>query len=132
MILLIDTSDKENISLILGRGQKIFLEKKIQAFYAQEEKLLNSLQSIFSEVGIDGGDIEGIIVVKGPGSFSALRIGLAVANALAWSWQIPIIGWAKHEFGSYAEIIKNFYEAPSPSNEFIPVMPYYDRPPNIG
>lgn len=37
-------------------------------------------------------DISGIVVFKGPGSFTGLRIGLSVANALADSLKVPIIG----------------------------------------
>ncbi len=36
-------------------------------------------------------DLQGIVGFAGPGSFTGLRIGLAVANALAYSLQIPII-----------------------------------------
>ncbi len=37
-------------------------------------------------------DITGIVCYKGPGSFTGLRIGLSVANALAYSLQVPIVG----------------------------------------
>ena len=36
-------------------------------------------------------DIQGVIVFKGPGSFTGLRIGLTVANALAYSLNVPIV-----------------------------------------
>ena len=36
-------------------------------------------------------DIEGIVCFKGPGSFTGLRIGLTVANALAYSLTVPIV-----------------------------------------
>jgi len=35
-------------------------------------------------------DINGLIIYKGPGSFTGLRIGFSVANALAYSLEIPI------------------------------------------
>lgn len=34
----------------------------------------------------------GIIVFKGPGSFTGLRIGITTANVLAYSEAIPIVG----------------------------------------
>ena len=36
-------------------------------------------------------DIEGLVIYKGPGSFTGLRIGFSVANALAYSLEIPIV-----------------------------------------
>ncbi len=37
-------------------------------------------------------DLSGIAVFKGSGSFTGLRIGAAVANALAGALPIPIVG----------------------------------------
>ena len=36
-------------------------------------------------------DIEGIVVFQGPGSFTGLRIGISVANALAYSLDCPVV-----------------------------------------
>ncbi len=36
-------------------------------------------------------DVEGIVCFKGPGSFTGLRIGISVGNALACSLIIPIV-----------------------------------------
>lgn len=37
-------------------------------------------------------DLKGIVVYQGPGSFTGLRIGISVANALADGLKIPIVG----------------------------------------
>lgn len=36
-------------------------------------------------------DLQGIVIFKGPGSFTGLRIGFSVANALAYSLHTPIV-----------------------------------------
>jgi tRNA threonylcarbamoyladenosine biosynthesis protein TsaB len=41
-------------------------------------------------------DLHGLVVFKGPGSFTGLRIGVSVANALAESLNIPLVG-AEHD-----------------------------------
>jgi tRNA threonylcarbamoyladenosine biosynthesis protein TsaB len=46
-------------------------------------------------------DLGGILVFQGPGSFTGLRIGVTVANALAVSLSIPIVAtedpnWLEH------------------------------------
>lgn len=45
-------------------------------------------------------DIEGVVIYMGPGSFTGLRIGMSVANALAYSLNIPIAAtqndWIEH------------------------------------
>lgn len=49
-------------------------------------------------------DIQGIVCFEGPGSFTGLRIGLTVANALAYSNQIPIVAVADSNETSWQNI----------------------------
>ncbi len=70
-------------------------------------------------------DITGIIVFKGPGSFTGLRIGITVANALAYAKAIPIVGtngedWLKSGLTKLA----------SGADDKI-VLPEYGAPANI-
>jgi tRNA threonylcarbamoyladenosine biosynthesis protein TsaB len=50
------------------------------------------IKELLESQGRDLGDLGGIVVFKGPGSFTGLRIGLSVANALAYGLHLPIIG----------------------------------------
>lgn len=63
--------------------------------------------------------LQGIVIYRGPGSFTGLRIGMSVANALADSLKIPIIATNKKSWqkSGIAKIIKG-------ENEF-PVTPEY-------
>ena len=54
--------------------------------------LARGLLKFLEEKTGDLHDISGIGVMKGPGSFTGLRIGLTVANTLADSLNIPIVG----------------------------------------
>ena len=37
-------------------------------------------------------DIEKIVVAKGPGSYTGVRIGVTIAKTLAWTLNIPLVG----------------------------------------
>lgn len=56
------------------------------------EDLLGKLQEVLAAERKTFHDLSGIIIFSGPGSFTSLRIGHAVANTLAVSLKIPIIG----------------------------------------
>ncbi|PIZ74419.1 tRNA (adenosine(37)-N6)-threonylcarbamoyltransferase complex dimerization subunit type 1 TsaB [Candidatus Peregrinibacteria bacterium CG_4_10_14_0_2_um_filter_43_11] len=46
----------------------------------------------------DGGGLTGILVISGPGSFTSLRVGIAVANTFAHQLKIPIVGLRTDEW----------------------------------
>ncbi len=55
-------------------------------------ELLERIEQLLQKYQHHLTDISGIIVYKGPGSFTGLRIGLTVANGLAYAHYIPITG----------------------------------------
>ncbi|NMC51426.1 tRNA (adenosine(37)-N6)-threonylcarbamoyltransferase complex dimerization subunit type 1 TsaB [Candidatus Kuenenbacteria bacterium] len=128
MILFINTASSENITLALldGKGE-ILVKKKIAAKYKQSEKLL---------VGIDrlmGGrknlkKLIGIIAVKGPGSFTALRIGITTANTMAFGLRIPVVGVTD---GLLEKLIKEGVSNLKKAKVGNYVMPEYGAEPNI-
>ncbi len=70
-------------------------------------------------------DIEGLVVYKGPGSFTGLRIGLSVANTLAYSLDIPIAGTSGDEWINSG--LSQLSSQPSKSS----IMPDYGAPVHI-
>ena len=56
-----------------------------ETIHTKLDELLNNRQKSLNDIG-------GIVCYKGPGSFTGLRIGVSVANALASGLGIPIIG----------------------------------------
>jgi tRNA threonylcarbamoyladenosine biosynthesis protein TsaB len=50
------------------------------------------LLAAVDELGVEPGAIEGIVVGTGPGSFTSIRIGLAVARTLSLALDVPVAG----------------------------------------
>lgn len=90
MKLLLDTSTPIcHLSLVDGNSR---FDYQWQADRTLARYLLKFLHDKLAEHGADFHDITAIGVMKGPGSFTGLRIGLSVANTLSDSLQIPIVG----------------------------------------
>lgn len=86
MIILLDTSTATCFLTVVD-------DEVRQDFEWQAGRTLaRSLLKFLEEKTGDLHDISGIGVMKGPGSFTGLRIGLTVANTLADSLNIPIAG----------------------------------------
>ena len=91
MKLLLDTSTATcRLTLIDDNNQSFDYEWQADRTLARY--LLKFLQEKLTEHNVDFHNVTAIGVMKGPGSFTGLRIGLSVANTLADSLQIPIVG----------------------------------------
>jgi tRNA threonylcarbamoyladenosine biosynthesis protein TsaB len=51
--------------------------------------LVGSIAEILNRAGVKKPD--GIVVVRGPGSFTGVRVGLAVVKGLAEAWAVPVV-----------------------------------------
>jgi tRNA threonylcarbamoyladenosine biosynthesis protein TsaB len=87
MKLSIDTSDSERI--VVGLDGKIY---KADSREEKSQKLLSFIDEIFRKQGRKLKDVKEIKVNVGPGSYTGLRVGVSVANAIGWSLGIPVNG----------------------------------------
>ena len=55
-------------------------------------RLLQQLETIRRDVGVQWADLAGLAVSLGPGSFTGLRIGLSMAKGLALAVKLPLLG----------------------------------------
>ena len=91
MIVLSLRTDKPKAKLGVYEGSGQLAYESWQAHRELAETIHDKLSEILNKSSISLKDIEGIVVYKGPGSFTGLRIGLSVANVLAYSLEVPIV-----------------------------------------
>lgn len=90
------------------------------------DELLGQIErAITSEGGKGLENLSGIIVYEGPGSYTGLRIGLTVANTLAQSLQLPIVGVTGEAW------LEDGYQQLQQAHNDVIVMPIYGGQPNI-
>jgi len=74
-----------------------FSNKKVYSRYdicpqSHSLHLLPMVDSVLSEAGIKLSQCDGLIFGRGPGSFTGVRIGVGVAQGLAFSANLPVVG----------------------------------------
>lgn len=88
-ILYIDTSSSYLYTSIV-EDNEILSEIKEEFGQSLSEVALPRIVSMFEDNNLSPKDIDKIIVVNGPGSFTGIRIGITIAKIYAWSLNIPI------------------------------------------
>jgi tRNA threonylcarbamoyladenosine biosynthesis protein TsaB len=90
-ILALDTASG-NGSVALLDGQKLVAETLLNVRATHSERLIDQVEQVLlaGNLTLEGLDL--IVVVRGPGSFTGLRIGLATAKGLAQAAKLPLIG----------------------------------------
>ena len=87
--LYIDTSSSYLYSAIID-DDKLISQVSEEFGQSLSEVALPRIVDMFEKNNIEPKDINKIIVVNGPGSFTGIRIGITIAKIYAWSLNIDI------------------------------------------
>lgn len=87
--LYLDTH-MDKIILVIYQDEKIKLQKEVVASHNHSVSTIPLLVSALEEINLDIHDLNQIIVVNGPGSFTGVRLGVTIAKTLAYTLEIPI------------------------------------------
>ena len=93
LLLGVDTSGKQGgISLARCEGESCqILETSPIAGGTFSAQLVPQIAETLSKHGFKAADVNALVAISGPGSFTGLRVGLAAVKGLAEALQIPII-----------------------------------------
>lgn len=89
MRLAIETAT-DRASVALGTSEADAVEREIAGARRHAAELLPAVASLLQEAGLGLGDVSGVVVSDGPGSFTGLRVGAAVVKALARTRGLPV------------------------------------------
>jgi tRNA threonylcarbamoyladenosine biosynthesis protein TsaB len=91
MLLAVDTST-QSVGIALFDGNQILCEESWISRRFHTVELANAVQSNLFRAGLTAADLHVLAVASGPGSFTGLRIGMALIKGIAYTHQLPVIG----------------------------------------
>ncbi|MBU1132595.1 hypothetical protein KKC32_05125 [Patescibacteria group bacterium] len=132
MFLLISTENTTHFSVAAG-NEAIEKIKIVKKQYKHSELLLKTINELGHEKW------QAIFVVAGSGAFSALRIGIATANAFSFALKIPVVGVKIEKDWNYSDEKEKMEKVWSAAVAELKrkkkkadfVIPFYDKEPNI-
>jgi tRNA threonylcarbamoyladenosine biosynthesis protein TsaB len=91
MLVAIDTATSY-ASLALHDGFRVRVEHTWESPRRHTVELMPRLVAALEQLGLNADHLSAVAVTRGPGSFTGLRVGLAVAKGLAMARGLPLVG----------------------------------------
>ncbi|PRS78916.1 MULTISPECIES: tRNA (adenosine(37)-N6)-threonylcarbamoyltransferase complex dimerization subunit type 1 TsaB [unclassified Bacillus (in: firmicutes)] len=88
-ILAIDTSN-HTLGIALVKDSTVIGESITYLKKNHSVRAMPTVEALMKECGVAPSELSKIVVAKGPGSYTGVRIGVTIAKTLAWTLSIPI------------------------------------------
>jgi tRNA threonylcarbamoyl adenosine modification protein YeaZ len=92
VIVAFDSASPDQSVAVGDRAGTVVASAAWTAPRGQGSELLPRLLAVLREQALDLGTVEAVAVGLGPGSFTGLRVGVALAKGLAVGLSVPIVG----------------------------------------
>lgn len=127
MILVVQTNISGTLYLWIVKGQEEIFSYTKKIIWHGSDKALIFVNEILQKNKISLNHIRQIIVVRGPGGFTAVRTGLIIANTVSNELHIPLLGVVSKVPLTKTKIL-GFLKRPA---RLQTVRPWYGKSPNI-
>ena len=92
MLAIAIDSSQDMCAIALGRDSQVLAEYHFHHKMNLLRRIVPVIDNVLADAECGVGDLDGVIVSLGPGSFTGLRIGVTVAKSLAYVLSKPIVG----------------------------------------
>ncbi len=131
MVLFINASKDKQLDVFLIRQSKITDKIIRKGDFKVSENLLKAIDKLLRKSKLNIKQLNGIIAVTGPGPFTSIRIGVAVANTLAYALKIPVAGLTnKQGLTNNEKLVKLGLSKLKQAKANKYLLPFYNQEPN--
>lgn len=125
MILAANTAGTTTELWLLSKAGEQVAHETWESGRALADELLGRLEQFLQAYDAAFTDLTGLVIFSGPGSFTSLRIGHTVFNALADSLGIPVVSTPGEDF-----LAAGVSMLPS-AKAGVPALPHYGAEANV-
>ncbi|MFZ0564711.1 MAG: tRNA (adenosine(37)-N6)-threonylcarbamoyltransferase complex dimerization subunit type 1 TsaB [Chlamydiales bacterium] len=90
-LLIIDTSSAKSI-VVFAQGNRVRLCKRLPVGWQSSRYLSSLIEEGFKELDMTPSHLQAVALGVGPGSFTGIRVGAAVAKGICFARSIPLLG----------------------------------------
>lgn len=101
--LALDTSGSSAF-VALGQGGRVLADRRLDGKGQHASRLLSAVDRVLADAGVGPGDLAGVVVGEGPGSFTGVRVAAATAKGLARGRGVPLWGISSLAAGAVADL----------------------------
>lgn len=97
LIVGLDSATPTSSVALAGADGRLIAFTRQESRVPASKRLLADLNQLLAHGDVDPHQIKAVAVTLGPGTFTGLRVGLAMAKTLAYGWNVSLYGYSTLE-----------------------------------